>query len=131
MKRFFLYMLAFFVTLTAVSRAEVFVKCNYISGSLNKNLISQLEYIHLTEKGYSGSRIYGRAAYYSWDKKEKKFYKKKVYKTRIQDYKIYLKNSPWANIDRETGILTISDSTFECNKIKESDLPIIEVEQKF
>ena len=34
-------------------------------------------------------------------------------------------------IDRETGILTFSGNTFQCNKINKSDLPIIEVKQKF
>ena len=73
--------------------------------------------------------------FYSWDKKERKFYSKKVYKTRIQDYKIYKvydsKGTHTAIIDRETGILTFSGNTFQCNKINKSDLPIIEVKQKF
>jgi len=135
MKKILLYVFLFLLTINSSTKAEVFIKCNYISGGLNKTLISRLEYIHLTESGYSDNKIYGKAAYYSWDKKEKKFYTKKVYKTRIQDYKIYyLYNGgklSHAKIDRETGVLTILDGTFECNKIKESDLPIIEVEQKF
>ncbi|SVC11956.1 uncharacterized protein METZ01_LOCUS264810, partial [marine metagenome] len=113
----------------------VFIKCDHISGSLDKKIISRFEYLHLGDVNYSKNNIYGKMFSYSWDKKERKFYSKKVYKTRIQDYKIYQvydgKGAHTAIIDRETGILTFSGNTFQCNKINKSDLPIIEVKQKF
>ena len=104
--------------------------------AVDKKIILRLEYLHLDDSNYSKNNIYGKMFSYSWDKKERKFYSKKVYKTRIQDYKIYQvydgKNVIYtATIDRETGILTFSGNTFQCNKINESDLPIIEVKQKF
>ena len=135
MKKLFLYIFLFLLTLTTISKAEVFIKCDHISGSLDKKIILRLEYLHLDDSNYSKNNIYGKMFSYSWDKKERKFYFKKVYKTRIQDYKIYKvydsKGTHTAIIDRETGILTFSDNTFQCNKINESDLPIIEVKQKF
>ena len=135
MKKLSLYIFLFLLTLTTISKAEVFIKCDHISGSLDKKIISRFEYLHLGDGNYSKNNIYGKMFFYSWDKKERKFYSKKVYKTRIQDYKIYKvydsKGAHTAIIDRETGILTFSDNTFQCNKINESDLPIIEVKQKF
>ena len=135
MKKLSLYIFLFLLTLTTISKAEVFIKCDHISGSLDKKIISKFEYLHLGDVNYSKDNIYGKMFSYSWDKKERKFYFKKVYKTRIQDYKIYKvydgKGSHTVIIDRETGILTFSDNTFQCNKINESDLPIIEVKQKF
>ena len=135
MKKLSLYIFLFLLTLTTVSKADVFIKCDHISGSLDKKIISRLEYLHLSDVNYSKNNIYGKMFSYSWDKKERKFYSKKVYKTRIQDYKIYKvydgKGVYTAIIDRETGILTFSGNTFQCNKINESDLPIIEVKQKF
>jgi len=135
MKKLSLYIFLFLLTLTTISKAEVFIKCDHISGSLDKKIISKFEYLHLGDVNYSKNNIYGKMFSYSWDKKERKFYFKKVYKTRIQDYKIYKvydsKGTHTAIIDRETGILTFSDNTFQCNKINESDLPIIEVKQKF
>ena len=135
MKKLSLYIFLFLLTLTTISKAEVFIKCDHISGSLDKKIILRLEYLHLGDANYSKNNIYGKMFFYSWDKKERKFYSKKVYKTRIQDYKIYKvydgKDLHTAIIDRETGILTFSDNTFQCNKINESDLPIIEVKQKF
>jgi len=135
MKKLSLYIFLFLLTLTTISKAEVFIKCDHISGSLDKKIILRLEYLHLGDANYSKNNIYGKMFSYSWDKKERKFYFKKVYKTRIQDYKIYKvydsKGTHTAIIDRETGILTFSDNTFQCNKINESDLPIIEVKQKF
>ena len=135
MKKLSLYIFLFLLTLTTISKAEVFIKCDHISGSLDKKIILRLEYLHLGDANYSKNNIYGKMFFYSWDKKERKFYSKKVYKTRIQDYKIYKvydgKGVYTAIIDRETGILTFSDNTFQCNKINESDLPIIEVKQKF
>jgi hypothetical protein len=135
MKKLSLYIFLFLLTLTTISKAEVFIKCDHISGSLDKKIISRFEYLHLGDGNYSKNNIYGKMFSYSWDKKERKFYFKKVYKTRIQDYKIYKvydsKGTHTAIIDRETGILTFSDNTFQCNKINESDLPIIEVKQKF
>ena len=135
MKKLSLYIFLFLLTLTTISKAEVFIKCDHISGSLDKKRISKFEYLHLGDVKYSKNNIYGKMFSYSWDKKERKFYFKKVYKTRIQDYKIYKvydsKGTHTAIIDRETGILTFSDNTFQCNKINESDLPIIEVKQKF
>ena len=135
MKKLSLYIFLFLLTLTTISKAEVFIKCDHISGSLDKKRISKFEYLHLGDVNYSKNNIYGKMFSYSWDKKERKFYFKKVYKTRIQDYKIYKvydsKGTHTAIIDRETGILTFSDNTFQCNKIDESDLPIIEVKQKF
>jgi len=136
MKKLSLYIFLFLLTLTTISKAEVFIKCDHISGSLDKKIISRLEYLHLGDANYSKNNIYGKMFSYSWDKKERKFYSKKVYKTRIQDYKIYKvydgKDVIYtATIDRETGILTFSGNTFQCNKINESDLPIIEVKQKF
>ena len=135
MKKLSLYIFLFLLTLTTISKAEVFIKCDHISGSLDKKIILRLEYLHLGDANYSKNNIYGKMFSYSWDKKERKFYFKKVYKTRIQDYKIYKvydsKGTHTAIIDRETGILTFSGNTFQCNKINESDLPIIEVKQKF
>ena len=135
MKKLSLYIFLFLFTLTTISKAEVFIKCDHISGSLDKKIILRLEYLHLGDANYSKNNIYGKMFFYSWDKKERKFYSKKVYKTRIQDYKIYQvydgKGVYTAIIDRETGILTFSGNTFQCNKINESDLPIIEVKQKF
>ena len=135
MKKLSLYIFLFLLTLTTISKAEVFIKCDHVSGSLDKKIILRLEYLHLGDANYSKNNIYGKMFSYSWDKKERKFYFKKVYKTRIQDYKIYKvydsKGTHTAIIDRETGILTFSDNTFQCNKINESDLPIIEVKQKF
>ena len=135
MKKLSLYIFLFLLTLTTISKAEVFIKCDHISGSLDKKIISRFEYLHLGDVNYSKNNIYGKMFSYSWDKKERKFYSKKVYKTRIQDYKIYKvydsKGTHTAIIDRETGILTFSGNTFQCNKINESDLPIIEVKQKF
>ena len=135
MKKLSLYIFLFLLTLTTISKAEVFIKCDHISGSLDKKIISKFEYLHLGDVNYSKNNIYGKMFSYSWDKKERKFYSKKVYKTRIQDYKIYKvydsKGTHTAIIDRETGILTFSGNTFQCNKINESDLPIIEVKQKF
>ena len=136
MKKLSLYIFLFLLTLTTISKAEVFIKCDHISGSLDKKIISKFEYLHLGDVNYSKNNINGKMFSYSWDKKERKFYFKKVYKTRIQDYKIYQvydgKNVIYtATIDRETGILTFSGNTFQCNKINESDLPIIEVKQKF
>ena len=135
MKKLSLYIFLFLLKLTTISKAEVFIKCDHISGSLDKKIISKFEYLHLGDVNYSKNNIYGKMFSYSWDKKERKFYFKKVYKTRIQDYKIYKvydsKGTHTAIIDRETGILTFSDNTFQCNKINESDLPIIEVKQKF
>ncbi len=135
MKKLSLYIFLFLLTLTTISKAEVFIKCDHISGSLDKKIILRLEYLHLGDANYSKNNIYGKMFSYSWDKKERKFYFKKVYKTRIQDYKIYKvydgEGVYTAIIDRETGILTFSDNTFQCNKINESDLPIIEVKQKF
>ena len=135
MKKLSLYIFLFLLTLTTISKAEVFIKCDHISGSLDKKIILRLEYLHLDDSNYSKNNIYGKMFSYSWDKKERKFYFKKVYKTRIQDYKIYQvydgKGVYTAIIDRETGILTFSGNTFQCNKINESDLPIIEVKQKF
>ena len=136
MKKLSLYIFLFLLTLTTISKAEVFIKCDHISGSLDKKIISRFEYLHLGDVNYSKNSIYGKMFSYSWDKKERKFYFKKVYKTRIQDYKIYKvydgKDAIYtATIDRETGILTFSGNTFQCNKINESDLPIIEVKQKF
>ena len=135
MKKLSLYIFLFLLTLTTISKAEVFIKCDHISGSLDKKIILRLEYLHLGDANYSKNNIYGKMFFYSWDKKERKFYSKKVYKTRIQDYKIYQvyngKGVYTAIIDRETGILTFSGNTFQCNKINESDLPIIEVKQKF
>ena len=135
MKKLSLYIFLFLLTLTTISKAEVFIKCDHISGSLDKKIILRLEYLHLDDSNYSKNNIYGKMFSYSWDKKERKFYSKKVYKTRIQDYKIYKvydsKGTHTAIIDRETGILTFSGNTFQCNKINESDLPIIEVKQKF
>ena len=135
MKKLSLYIFLFLLTLTTISKAEVFIKCDHISGSLDKKIILRLEYLHLGDANYSKNNIYGKMFFYSWDKKERKFYSKKVYKTRIQDYKIYQvyngKGVYTAIIDRETGILTFSGNTFQCNKINKSDLPIIEVKQKF
>ena len=135
MKKLSLYIFLFLLTLTTISKAEVFIKCDHISGSLDKKIISRFEYLHLGDAKYSKNSIYGKMFSYSWDKKERKFYFKKVYKTRIQDYTIYKvydgKGVYTAIIDRETGILTFSGNTFQCNKINESDLPIIEVKQKF
>ena len=135
MKRFFLYMLAFLVTLTAVSRAEVFIKCDHISGNLDKEIISKLEYIHLGEDVLTYRNINGKKFSYYWDKKEQKFYYSRPYKIRVQDYKIYYiyngVKTVSAKIDRETGILLFSTNKFQCSKIKKSDLPIIKVEQKF
>ena len=135
MKKLSLYIFLFLLTLTTISKAEVFIKCDHISGSLDKKIILRLEYLHLDDSNYSKNNIYGKMFSYSWDKKERKFYFKKVYKTRIQDYKIYKvydnKGTHTAIIDRETGILTFSGNTFQCNKINKSDLPIIEVKQKF
>ena len=135
MKKLSLYIFLFLLTFTTISKAEVFIKCDHISGSLDKKIILRLEYLHLGDVNYSKNNIYGKMFSYSWDKKERKFYFKKVYKTRIQDYKIYKvydsKGTHTAIIDRETGILTFSGNTFQCNKINESDLPIIEVKQKF
>ena len=135
MKKLSLYIFLFLLTLTTISKAEVFIKCDHISGRLDKKIISKFEYLHLGDVNYSKNNIYGKMFSYSWDKKERKFYFKKVYKTRIQDYKIYKvydsKGTHTAIIDRETGILTFSGNTFQCNKINESDLPIIEVKQKF
>ena len=136
MKKLSLYIFLFLLTLTTISKAEVFIKCDHISGSLDKKIISRFEYLHLGDAKYSKNSIYGKMFSYSWDKKDRKFYFKKVYKTRIQDYKIYKvydgKDVIYtAIIDRETGILTFSGNTFQCNKINESDLPIIEVKQKF
>ena len=135
MKKLSLYIFLFLLTLTTISKAEVFIKCDHISGSLDKKIIPKFEYLHLGDVNYSKNNIYGKMFSYSWDKKERKFYFKKVYKTRIQDYKIYKvydgEGAHIAIIDRETGILTFSDNTFQCNKINESDLPIIEVKQKF
>ena len=135
MKKLSLYIFLFLLTLTTISKADVFIKCDHISGSLDKKIILRLEYLHLSDVNYSKTSIYGKMFSYSWDKKERKFYFKKVYKTRIQDYKIYKvydsKDTHTAIIDRETGILTFSGNTFQCNKINESDLPIIEVKQKF
>ena len=135
MKKLSLYIFLFLLTLTTISKAEVFIKCDHISGSLDKKIISKFEYLHLGDVNYSKNNIYGKMFSYSWDKKERKFYFKKVYKTRIQDYKIYKvydgEGAHTAIIDRETGILTFSGNTFQCNKINESDLPIIEVKQKF
>ena len=131
MKKLSLYIFLFLLTLTTISKAEVFIKCDHISGSFDKKIISRLEYLHLSDV----NNTYGKVFYYSWDKKEQKFNSYKVYKTRIQDYKIYQvydgKGVYTAIIDRETGILTFSGNTFQCNKINESDLPIIEVKQKF
>jgi len=135
MKKLSLYIFLFLLTLTTISKAEVFIKCDHISGSLDKKIISRFEYLHLGDVNYSKNNIYGKMFSYSWDKKERKFYSKKVYKTRIQDYKIYKvydgEGVYTAIIDRETGILTFSGNAFQCNKINESDLPIIEVKQKF
>ena len=135
MKKLSLYIFLFLLTLTTISKADVFIKCDHISGSLDKKIILRLEYLHLGDANYSKNNIYGKMFFYSWDKKERKFYSKKVYKTRIQDYKIYQvydgKGVYTAIIDRETGILTFSGNTFQCNKINKSDLPIIEVKQKF
>ena len=135
MKKLSLYIFLFLLTLTTISKAEVFIKCDHVSGSLDKKIISRFEYLHLGDGNYSKNNIYGKMFYYIWDKKEQKFNSEKVYKTRIQDYKIYKvydsKGAHTAIIDRETGILTFSDNTFQCNKINESDLPIIEVKQKF
>ena len=135
MKKLSLYIFLFLFTLTTISKADVFIKCDHISGSLDKKIILRFEYLHLGDANYSKNNIYGKMFSYSWDKKERKFYFKKVYKTRIQDYKIYKvydgKDAYTAIIDRETGILTFSGNTFQCNKINESDLPIIEVKQKF
>ena len=135
MKKLSLYIFLFLLTLTTISKAEVFIKCDHISGSLDKKIISKFEYLHLGDVNYSKNSIYGKMFSYSWDKKERKFYFKKVYKTRIQDYTIYKvydgKGVYTVIIDRETGILTFSDNTFQCNKINKSDLPIIEVKQKF
>ena len=135
MKKLSLYIFLFLLTLTTISKAEVFIKCDHISGSLDKKIISKFEYLHLGDVNYSKNNIYGKMFSYSWDKKERKFYFKKVYKTRIQDYKIYKvydgEGAHTAIIDRETGILTFSGNTFQCNKINKSDLPIIEVKQKF
>ena len=131
MKKLSLYIFLFLLTLTTISKAEVFIKCDHVSGSLDKKIISRFEYLHLSDV----NNTYGKEFYYIWDKKEQKFNSKKVYKTRIQDYKIYKvydrEGVYTAIIDRETGILTFSDNTFQCNKINKSDLPIIEVKQKF
>ena len=136
MKKLSLYIFLFLLTLTTISKADVFIKCDHISGSLDKKRISKFEYLHLGDVNYSKNNIYGKMFSYSWDKKERKFYFKKVYKTRIQDYRIYnmydgndFKKT--VKIDRETGILTFSGNTFQCNKINKSDLPIIEDKQKF
>ena len=84
--------------------------------NLDKKIILRLEYLHLGDANYSKNNIYGKMFFYSWDKKERKFYSKKVYKTRIQDYTIYKvydgKGVYTAIIDRETGILTFSGNTF-------------------
>ncbi len=135
MKKLTLYTLTFLFTLAAVSKAEVFIKCDHISGKLDKKIISQLEYIHLGDESYKFSNIYGKKSSYGWDKKEQKFYISRTYKTRIQDYKIYNVfngvKATRAEIDRETGTLTFSTNIFQCNKIKKSDLPITKVIQKF
>jgi len=134
MKKLSLYIFLFLLTLTTISKADVFIKCDHISGSFDKKIILRLEYLHLSDVNNTNN-TYGKVFYYIWDKKEQKFNSKKVYKTRIQDYTIYKvydgKGVYTAIIDRETGILTFSGNTFQCNKINESDLPIIEVKQKF
>ena len=135
MKKLTLYTLTFLFTLATVSKAEVFIKCDHISGNLDKKIISRLEYIHLGDESYKWSNISGKKFSYYWDKKEKKFSSSRTYKTRIQDYTIYYlfngAKTMRAKIDRETGILTFSTNTFQCNKIKKSDLPITKVIQKF
>ena len=135
MKKLSLYTFAFLFALATVSKAEVFIKCDHISGNLDKKIISRLEYIHLGDESYKYSNISGKKFSYGWDKKEQKFYFLRTYKTRIQDYKIYYVfngvKATRAEIDRETGTLTFSTNTFQCNKIKKSDLPITKVIQKF
>ena len=94
MKKLSLYIFLFLLTLTTISKAEVFIKCDHISGSLDKKIISQLKYIQFSNT--------------------------------LSDKK-YWQNGEW----RYYKILTFSGNTFQCNKINKSDLPIIEVKQKF
>ena len=82
MKKLSLYIFLFLLTLTTISKAEVFIKCDHISGSLDKKIILRLEYLHLGDANYSKNNIYGKMFSYSWDKKERKFYFKKVYKKK-------------------------------------------------
>ena len=142
MKKLSLYIFLFLLTLTTISKADVFIKCDHISGSFDKKIISQLKYIQfsntLSDKKYwqNGEWRYYKKSFSYWDKKEQRFIRTTSYYARIQDYRIanmYDGNDSkkTAIIDRETGILTFSSNTFQCNKINESDLPIIEVKQKF
>ena len=142
MKKLSLYIFLFLLTLTTISKADVFIKCDHISGSFDKKIISQLEYLkfsdYKTDKVFwsNGVQYNYKKSFYFWDKKEQKFNRSTNYYARIQDYRIFniydgndFKKT--GKIDRETGILTFSGNTFQCNKINESDLPIIEVKQKF
>ena len=142
MKKLSLYIFLFLLTLTTISKADVFIKCDHISGSFDKKIISQLKYIQfsntLSDKKYwqNGEWRYYKKSFSYWDKKEQRFIRTTSYYARIQDYRIYnmydgndFKKT--VKIDRETGILTFSGNTFQCNKINKSDLPIIEVIQKF
>ena len=143
MKKLSLYIFLFLLTLTTISKADVFIKCDHTYGGFDKKIISQLEYLQfsndLSDKEYwdsDGVKHNYKKLFYFWDKKEREFNRSTSYYARIQDYRIYnmydgndFKKT--VKIDRETGILTFSGNTFQCNKINESDLPIIEVKQKF
>ena len=142
MKKLSLYIFLFLFTLTTISKADVFIKCDHTYGGFDKKIISQLEYLQfsndLSDKEYwnNGAWYYYKKSFYYWDKKEQRFIRTTSYYARIQDYRIFniydgndYKKA--GKIDRETGILTFSGNTFQCNKINESDLPIIEVKQKF
>ena len=143
MKKISLYIFLFLLTLTTISKADVFIKCDHISGSFDKKIISRLEYLQFSDAksdkeywGSDGVKYNYKKSFYYWDKKEQKFNRSTSYLARIQDYRIanmYDGNDSkkTAIIDRETGILTFSGNTFQCNKINKSDLPIIEVKQKF
>ena len=134
MKKLSLYIFLVLFSLTNISKAEVYLKCDLIEGNIVEESLWHYEYLMLSIQYIKNSTTY-KKFYYSWDKKEQKFNDKGDYKTRKQDYTIYgiwlsgKKNR--ATIDRETGILYLLDNKFQCNKIDESDLPIIEIEQKF
>ena len=142
-KKLSLYTFTFLFTLATVSKAEVFIKCDHISGSFDKKIVSELEYLQLadskSDREYRDSLgvIHSyKKSFYNWDKKEQIFKRSARYYTKIQEYKIYgiydgkdFKKS--GAIDRETGILTFSGNTFQCDKINKSDLPITKVIQKF
>ena len=94
MKKLSLYIFLFLLALTTISKAEVFIKCDHISGSLDKKIISQLKYIQfsntLSDKKYwqNGEWRYYKKSFSYWDKNEQRFNRTKSYYARIQDYRI-------------------------------------------